>query len=130
MTAITIRPLREEEFHAAVGVSRTAFGELATREDEEVYRQAFELERSLCAFEAGKLVGASVVLTMELTLPGGIGVPAGGLTWVAVLPTHRRRGILRQLMAAQFTDMARRGEPVSTLLASLLRDNVLARVTR
>lgn len=118
MAAITIRPLREEEFHAAVGVACAAFGEQATGEDEEAYRQAFELERSLCAFEADTIVGMSAVLTLELTLPGGVAAPAGGLTWAAVLPTHRRRGILRQLMAAQLADMARRGELVSTLLAS------------
>ncbi|MFH0916430.1 MAG: GNAT family N-acetyltransferase [bacterium] len=118
MVTITTRPLHEEEFHAAVGVACAAFGEQATREDEEAYRQVFELERSLCAFEADTMVGMSAVLTLELTLPGGVAAPAGGLTWAAVLPTHRRRGVLRQLMAAQLADMTRRGELVSALLAS------------
>jgi len=118
MDGIEIRPPREEEFHAAVGVVCTAFGEQPTEEDERIYRLAFPLERALCAFEGGKMVATSTVLSMELTLPGGSAVPAGGLTWVGVLPTHRRRGIIRRLVAAQFADMVHRGEPVSTLLAS------------
>jgi predicted acetyltransferase len=118
MTSLTIRTLREEEFHDAVGVSCAAFGEQVSAADEEAYRQGFELERSLCALERGKMVGTSAVLTMELTLPGGATVPAGGLTWVAVLPTHRRRGILRQLIESQLADISRRGEPISALLAS------------
>ncbi len=118
MDDIEIRPLREEEYRAAVGVACTAFGELPTEEDERAHRLAFPLERALCAFEGGKMVATSTVISMELTLPGGSTLPAGGLTWVAVLPTHRRRGILRRLVAAQFADMIRRGEPLSVLLAS------------
>ncbi|MFH1834248.1 MAG: GNAT family N-acetyltransferase [bacterium] len=76
------------------------------------------MERSLCAFEGDVMVGTSDVLPLELTLPGQAQLPAGGLTWVAVLPTHRRRGILRQLVAAQFAEMGRHAEPVSVLLAS------------
>ena len=36
---------------------------------------------------------------MEVTLPGGAIVPTSGVTAVGVLPTHRRRGVLRSLMA-------------------------------
>ncbi len=118
MERIEIRPLREEEFRSAVFVACAAFGEDATEEDEKVYRMAFPLERALCAFEDGRMVGTSTVLPMELTLPGGSTMPTGGLTWIAVLPTHRRRGILRQLVAAQLGEMADHGEALSALLAS------------
>ena len=37
---------------------------------------------------------------------------------MAVLATHRRRGILRRIMAYQLDDVARRGEPVAILNAS------------
>jgi predicted acetyltransferase len=118
MERIEIRPIREEEFRAAVSVACAAFGELPTEEDERAHRLAFPLERGLCAFEGRKMVATSTVIPLELTVPGGSTLPAGGLTWVAVLPTHRRRGILRRLVAAQFADMIRRGEPLSVLLAS------------
>ena len=45
-------------------------------------------------------------------------VPTSGVTAVGVLPTHRRRGVLRSLMARQLEDVAERGEPVAILTAS------------
>ena len=118
MEDLKLRPLREEEFADAVWVASMAFGEHHSGEDTVCYREGFDLERSMCAFLDGNLVGVSTALSLELTLPGGSVLPAGGLTWIAVLPTHRRRGVLRQLIAAQLRDMIRRGEPVSALLAS------------
>ncbi|OFV82469.1 MAG: hypothetical protein A2W26_01910 [Acidobacteria bacterium RBG_16_64_8] len=118
MSTITVRPLREEEIPAAVEVSCAAFGERPTQEEREIYQHSFDVERSLCAFDADTMVGTSLALSLELTLPGPGVLPVGGLTWVAVLPTQRRRGILRQLVAGQFEDMVRRGEPASALIAS------------
>ena len=60
------------------------------------------------AFENGSVVGSAGAFTFELTTPGGR-VPAAGVTVVGVLPTHRRRGILRQLMRAQTDDVRERG---------------------
>jgi predicted acetyltransferase len=45
-------------------------------------------------------------------------VPTAGVTIVGVLPTHRRRGILRALMRAQLDDVHERGEPLAALWAS------------
>ena len=115
---IEIRAFREEEFHANVELSALAFGEEIPKEDEEAYRQAYPFERSLGAFEGGRLVATSAVFSLELTLSGGVAVPMGGVTWIGTLPTHRRRGLLSRLMAAQFADMADRGEMISGLGAS------------
>jgi predicted acetyltransferase len=41
-----------------------------------------------------------------------------GVTIVGVLPTHRRRGILRRMMTAQLADIRERGEPMASLWAS------------
>ena len=53
----------------------------------------------------------------DMTIPGGP-VPTAGVTVVGVLPTHRRRGIVRELMAAQLKDAHARGEPIAALWAS------------
>ena len=45
-------------------------------------------------------------------------VPTAGVTIVGVLPTHRRRGILRSMMRAQLDDVHARGEPLAALWAS------------
>ena len=53
-----------------------------------------------------------------MTVPGTV-LPVAGVTAVSVLPTYRRRGILRSLMRRQITDIAARGEePVAALWAS------------
>lgn len=67
---------------------------------------------------AGRLVGVSGSWEMEITLPGGALVPMGGVTWVAVAPTHRRQGILTRMMDALHDDIAARGEPLAGLGAS------------
>ncbi len=45
-------------------------------------------------------------------------MPAAGVTIVGVLPTHTRRGILKQLMRAQLDDVHERGESLACLWAS------------
>src|SRR4051794_37025870 len=63
-----------------------------------------ELDRSRVAFEGGEVVGVSRAYSFELTVPGGASVPAAAVSWVAVLPTHRRRGVLTQMMHALHED--------------------------
>jgi predicted acetyltransferase len=50
-------------------------------------------------------------------VPGGA-LPCAGVTVVGVYPTHRRRGVLRQMMDAQLRDVHERGEPLAALWAS------------
>jgi predicted acetyltransferase len=53
-----------------------------------------------------------------MSVPGGELVPAAGITVVGVLPTHRRRGVLRMLMQEQLEDCRARGDFVAYLWAS------------
>jgi predicted acetyltransferase len=69
------------------------------------------------AEEDGRIVGGASAFEFQFTVPGAI-VPAAGVTIVGVLPTHRRQGILTQLMRAQLDDIHERGEPVACLWAS------------
>jgi predicted acetyltransferase len=77
-----------------------------------------ELDRTQAAFADGRLVGTSGVLTLEVTVPGGRQVALGGVTSVGVLPTHRRRGVLRAMMRAMLDDCRQRGETLAGLDAS------------
>lgn len=118
MDDLELRQVHEEEWPAVLDLSRITFGEEYTDDDAKAFFPAFPFARSLGAFEGGTLVGLTAVLPLQLTLPGRVAISTGGLTWVGVLPTHRRRGILRRLMHGQFEDMAGRGEVVSGLTAS------------
>jgi len=70
------------------------------------------------AFDGGAVVATAGTLDHALALPGGGTIPMAGLTMVTVRPTHRRRGILRELMRHHLDDARRRGFPISGLWAS------------
>src|SRR5262245_56625779 len=67
---------------------------------DESYRAAFEPDRALVVTDGDEVVGTARVLTRDLSVPGAI-VPAAHVTGVGVSATHRRRGILRSMMAEQ-----------------------------
>jgi predicted acetyltransferase len=50
-------------------------------------------DRWIGAFDGDRIVGTSGVFTMRLGVPGGE-LPTGGVTFVTVLPSHRRRGLM------------------------------------
>jgi len=56
--------------------------------------------------------------SFQLSVPGQELLPAAGVTFVAVMPTHRRRGVLSSLMRRQLADVRDRGEPLAILWAS------------
>ena len=81
-------------------------------------KQIHPAERMLVVEDGDRTVGCAGAFPLELTVPGGELVPAAGVTWVAVLPTHRRRGALRALVERQLADARGRGEPLAILWAS------------
>ncbi|MGW6281844.1 GNAT family N-acetyltransferase [Kribbella sp. NPDC055071] len=95
-----------------------AFSSPWTEAQLESERRVWEPERSTVAVDAGQLVGHTGAFSLRMTVPGGQ-VPMAGVTLVGVRPTHRRRGILRDLMRAQLTEIYEAGaEPLAGLTAS------------
>ena len=95
-----------------------AFGTGAVEdEDWERERKALPASRALAAFDGGKPVALTGAYKFDLTIPGGE-LPCAGVTWVGVMPTHRRRGILRDLMRRELEDVHGWGEPIAALWAS------------
>ena len=113
-----IRPITPEELPALARNDATAFGGHVDADDVEEIRRGFDFARSLAVFEDGQIVGTAGAYPFELSLPGGTVTPVSGVSWVAVWPTHRRRGILRALMSRQLDDLAARGEALAILTAS------------
>jgi predicted acetyltransferase len=107
------------DFPAVIWPDLNGFGMVGLDDEKLVeYRTNFADARILGARADGEWVGTIGEYPFELTLPGGAMVPAAGVTWAAVLPTHRRRGVLSALMGRLLDDVAERGWPVATLLAS------------
>jgi predicted acetyltransferase len=92
------------------------FGE--DRVDEADYDEILiEFDRSMAVFDGELVVATGGTLTFDLVVPGG-NVAAGGLTLVSVRPTHRRRGLLTEMIRHHFADCQARGEPLAMLWAS------------
>ena len=95
-----------------------AFAAPWTETQLEAERRVWEADRSTVATDDGQLVGHTGTFSFRMTVPGAQ-VPVGGVTLVGVRPTHRRRGILRDLMRAQLTEIHETGtEPLAALTAS------------
>jgi len=77
-----------------------------------------EFDRSLAAFDGGTPIGIAGAYSFRLNVPGSELLPAAGVTWVSVLPTYRRRGVLSSIMRRQLADIRDRGEPLAVLWAS------------
>jgi predicted acetyltransferase len=115
---IDLRPVTPEEWPEWVRADGAAFGYVPSDEHIERTRGIFPLDRSIGAFDRGRIVGTAASFPFEMTVPGLASAPTAGVTWVAVLPTHRRRGVLRSMMDRQLDDVAARGEPLAILTAS------------
>lgn len=113
-----VRTLSEQDWSAFAALDSHAFGSTAPEELLEAERAFFGGGRDIGAYDAELLVGIATAYPFELTVPGGT-VPAAGISWVGVLPTHRRRGVLSSLMDAQLSGLHEEGrEPVAVLWAS------------
>jgi predicted acetyltransferase len=115
--AIEIRPPAPDEVRRFLETGATAFQEELRSEDAERDERVLPRERMFAAYEGDLLVGTAADVGLTLTVPGAE-LPAAGVTFVGVLPTHRRRGILNQLMRTELDAIATRGEPLAILWAS------------
>ncbi|HEY1919897.1 MAG TPA: GNAT family N-acetyltransferase [Streptosporangiaceae bacterium] len=113
-----IRPFGPDEFNATYHVDEHAFlGRPMSDKHREAYLRQFEFDRSLAAFDGSTPVGVTSIYSLRMSLPGTV-APVAGVTYVAVLPTYRRQGILSSLMRRQLTDISEGDEAVAALWAS------------
>ncbi len=117
---IEIRSITTSEIPAFRETLSRAFGHDPVDEDgaDERFAGFVDLSRTYVPFEGDEMAGVSASLTFDVSLPGGTVTPMGGLTMVAVKPTHRRRRILTDMIRAHFDDCSGRGEVLSGLWAS------------
>lgn len=71
---------------------------------------------AVVACDGDDVVGVAVFYDLALTVPGGAVLPMAGVSWVAVAPTHRRRGALSGMFAELHSRMG--PYPIAGLEAS------------
>src|SRR5579875_1096169 len=115
---IEIRPVTPEEMSAFIPAVSLAFGDQPGEEEITGWSALTDPQRTLAAWEAETIVATTAIDSLELTLPGATRLGVAGIAAVGVRPTHRRRGLLSQLMARQLDDVAAAGEALAILTAS------------
>lgn len=114
---IEIRPIGPEEFEPFMRALSVAFGLDVAGDELARERLVFEPARGLAVYEAGEIVAGIMASSLEVSVPGAL-LPAACVTSAGVIPTHRRRGLLRALMRRHLDDVRASGEPVSALWSS------------
>jgi predicted acetyltransferase len=117
--SVEFRPITADELPAFLVAESAGFGEVPIEPwILEENRSVIELDRTLVAHDDGRIIATTAVFSMGMTVPGGASLPVAGVSSVTVAATHRRRGILKQMMQRQLDDVAARGEPMAVLNAS------------
>ena len=114
-----VRAISDDEVAAFNAQLDFGFHETLPQEAHDLWMAVLPLERTVAAFDGEELISTGGDLPFELTVPGGITVPAAGVTMITVKATHRRHGVLTSMMRHQLHGWHERGEaPVGTLFAS------------
>jgi predicted acetyltransferase len=118
--SIEVRTVHDDELIAFIDTLTTGFIERPSdpaRIADEV-RPFWDRSRLWAAFDDGRPCGTFRSWATELTVPGGARLPGSAIAAVSVLPSHRRRGILRAMTAAEHGAIRERGEVVGLLHAA------------
>jgi predicted acetyltransferase len=121
--ALQLRTIEPGEEGAFARSAVIPFLELGHSDAAHHWSGFLEPERTWVVVDGDRFVANCCVFSRRLTLPaapGGDGssVSMAGVSGVGVHPTHRRRGLLTQMMAAMLSDARNRQDPVAALLAS------------
>ncbi len=114
---LQIRPAGPDDYREIARIDGISFG---TVYSDEAFDDVFsEPPNLLVATDDDRIVGITGDYRFTMTVPGGAQLAdVPGVTWVSVLPTHRRRGVLSALMTHQLVEYADAGETFSILTAS------------
>jgi predicted acetyltransferase len=115
---ITLRTATDEDWRGMSLLAATCFGSRRPSEVNDMWRTMIPADGALVACHGPDIVGMAFYLDLQLTVPGGAVLRAAGVTWVAVAPTHRRRGLLRRMFTELHGRITTAHYPVAALEAS------------
>ena len=118
MATYPIRPVAEDELADFLTVDQHAsHGTPMSGRAHANFLARLEFGRTLAAFDGDTIVGGAGAFSFHMRVPGAMAAVAG-VSLVAVLPSHRRQGLLSALMRRQLADVSERGEAVAVLFGS------------
>ena len=118
MGKIDTRVASDDDFEEMARFDGLAFGSPWDDKVLDAAKATMEFDRFRLMHDGSTLVGVGGSYALETTVPGGARLATGGITWIAVAPTHRRQGLLTRLMADLHDDIDQRSEPLAMLTAS------------
>ncbi|MEY2436203.1 MAG: hypothetical protein QOF97_1039 [Acidimicrobiaceae bacterium] len=120
MGDLAVRQIGEDDFADYLRCMGTGFhfGRDVSDERVEFMRTHFTDTARYGAYVDGALSGTTGAFMTELTVPGDRVVPCSAVTQVTVLPTHRRRGLLTEMMGVHLADAVDGGAVVAMLIAA------------
>ena len=118
MPEIDYRPIAEDEYPAFAKALVDGFSvDVPDADFTDLIRTIHPPERTLGAFDGDQIVGTFGGLAVDLTIPGG-SIPMEGTTAVTVFPTHRRMGLMNEMMRLHLENAAENGYAIAGLWAS------------
>jgi predicted acetyltransferase len=112
MTGFDVRTATTEDYEEFFALFGGAM--MFDMQADDLGRQMFEPDRALVAVDSDEIIGTTRALTRDLSVPGAV-VPAAHVTAVGVKPTHRRRGVMSELIRRQLREVP---EAIAVLWAS------------
>lgn len=114
---VDVRVLAPEQVEGAFLALERAFGNAPHPDDTAVELSVVDDGRFYGGFDGAEVVATAGSFDFTMTVPGGP-IPVAGVTWVSVLPTYRRQGLLNAMMSQQLDDLHRGGTTVAALWAT------------
>jgi len=115
---VVVRTITDDEVPAYTAAVSRGFNKLHRAEDVAFYRPRIDPGRTYGVFDGDAIVGTARSFPTPLTVPGPCELTVAAVSNVTVHATHRRRGILTEMMRRQLDEVAGRGEPAAILIAS------------
>jgi predicted acetyltransferase len=118
---LILRHLTPADFAQVIELTEIVFnGEPSSEAERASELELLELDRGrgIGVFDGAELAGVGTITAFDLAVPGGE-LPMAGVTLIGVKPTHRRRGVMTQIIRQQLHEVHEAGlEPLAGLTAS------------
>ena len=115
---VEVRTITDDEVPAYSDAVSRGFNKLPRPGDDDFFRPRITVDRTHAALDGSTFVGTARSFPTLLTVPGPHALAVAAVTNVTVQATHRRRGVLTEMMRRQLDEVAARGEAAAILIAS------------